>query len=244
MAKSVDLPNGRFWTTRKAAREHFRDIFGRYEDGTKISDPGDHDDLSALLERYDLLITDGPPKIGKGIAHFERRKTFDKGFPVRGFWVVRVDGTDTDFSYVDAVNGTPKPQAQEFYHACRNAVSEDLRREKERQFDRFSDDDRMIACDATGALVGFTNANLSHAFPSFLTLVNEFRMLRGWIDAIPEGTLSASADKQISTTFVDPRDVTAFKAHHHSRAILRIVTSGKGGPVKDPTAIRRPIRLA
>jgi hypothetical protein len=102
----------------------------------------------------------------------------------------------------------------------------------------------MIACDATGTLVGFTNANLSHAFPSFLTLVNEFRMLRGWIDAIPEGTLSASADKQISTTFVDPMDAAAFKAHHNSRAILRIVAIGKGGPVKDPTTIRRPIRLA
>lgn len=244
MAKSVELSNGRFWATRKAAREYFRDIFGRYEDGEKISDPGDHDDLSALLERYDLLITDGPSKIGKGIAHFERRKTFDKGFPVKGFWVVRVDGTDTDFSYVDAINGTPKPPAQEFYHACRNAVSEDLRREKEKQFDRFSNDDRMIVCDATGVLVGFTDAILSHAFPSFLTLVNEFRVMRGWIEVIPEGTLSASADKQISTTFVDPRDVAAFKAHHHSRAVLRIVTSGKGGPVKDPTAIRRPIRLA
>lgn len=80
MAKLVELSNGRFWATRKAAREHFRDIFGRYEDGAKISNPGDHDDLSALLERYDLLITDGPSKIGKGIAHFERRKPSTRDF--------------------------------------------------------------------------------------------------------------------------------------------------------------------
>ena len=39
-----------------------------------------------------------------------------------GFWVHRTDGTDTDISYVSAVKGDPKSNAQEFSDACRGAA--------------------------------------------------------------------------------------------------------------------------
>ncbi|WP_085995569.1 DUF3223 domain-containing protein [Rhizobium gallicum] len=77
--------------------------------------------------------------MGTGVLRFERRKTFSKGFPSLGFWVVRKDGTDTDFSYKNAVTGRPKTRSQEFYDACNNAVMDDLRQEKARQFDRLAD---------------------------------------------------------------------------------------------------------
>lgn len=241
--KSVTLSNGRDWPTQTAARQHFKEMLSRYEDDTPITDAGDHADLCALLERYDLLIANGPLKTGAGIARFDKRKSFVKGFPTRGFWVVRINDTDTDFSYIDAIIGSPRPQSQEFYDACHGAISQDLRHAKERQFEQFSDENDCLPCDATGVLVTFTNAHLSHAHPAFVSLVRAFRDMRGWGEAVPAGTLSPSADRQISSSFTDPRDAEAFKTFHHATAIMRIVAAGQGGPVADPAAVKRPIRL-
>jgi hypothetical protein len=54
-------------------------------------------------------------------------------------WVRRTDGTDTDFSYIDAVKGQPKSNAQEFYDACRGAVAADLLAAKKRHFETHGD---------------------------------------------------------------------------------------------------------
>lgn len=70
MAKSVSLPNGRFWKAQTAALDHFKDMLRRHEDEQIVEDYLDHDDLAALLERYDAVIVDGPAKIGPGIDYF------------------------------------------------------------------------------------------------------------------------------------------------------------------------------
>lgn len=203
MAKSIELSNGRIFKTKKAAKKHFKEMLARYCDGEHVQDIEDHSDLSALLERFDLLVSDGFSKIGSGIKRFERRLNKGDGWSSPGFWVVRVDDTSTDFSYPQAVDGRPKSDAEEFSNACYNAVSRDLLRMKQKQFDHFSDPDGLIACDITGCLVAYSEAQLSHAHPSFGIIVNEFRKLKGWEDAVPLGTLTASTDAQISTHFID-----------------------------------------
>jgi hypothetical protein len=74
MAKSVSLPNGRFWKTQTAALDHFKNMLRRHADEQIVEDYIDHDDLVALLERYDAVIVDGPAKIGRGIDYFFRRQ--------------------------------------------------------------------------------------------------------------------------------------------------------------------------
>lgn len=160
-------------------------MLARYNDGDHISDYQDHSDLSALLERFDLLVSDGPSKIGAGIERFERRLNRGDGWSSPGFWVIRVDNTPTDFSYVQAVAGRPKSDAEEFSVACHNAVSRDLLAMKQRQFDHFAGPDGLIACDITGNLVGYTEAQLSHAHPPFGVIVKEFRKLKGWDGEVP-----------------------------------------------------------
>jgi hypothetical protein len=113
VANNVDLSNGRSWKSQKAATEHYRAIRDRYADRAPIDDASDHDDLAALLERYDTAHTDEDTKIGSGIDYFEVRTNFGSGGPTRGFWVTRKDGTSTDFSFPWAIRGIPKPQAQE-----------------------------------------------------------------------------------------------------------------------------------
>lgn len=244
MANPVELTNGQVFKSKKAAEQHFREMLARYSDGDQISDYQDHSDLSALLERFDLLVSDGPSKIGAGIKRFERRMNKGDGWSSPGFWVLRVDDTPTDFSYVQAVAGRPKSDAEEFSVACHNAVSRDLLTMKQRQFDHFAGPDGLIACDITGNLVGYTEAQLSHAHPPFGMIVKEFRNVKGWGEIVPPGTLTASADAQISTHFADKAIAQEFLDFHHDRAVLRII--GKDRPaisLSSVPIVNRPLRL-
>ena len=244
MAKPVEQKNGQSFKTKKAAEQHFRNMLARYRDGEHISDYQDHSDLSALLERFDSFVSDGPSKIGAGIKRFERRLNKGDGWSSPGFWVIRVDNSPTDFSYVKAVAGRPTRDAEEFSVACHNAVSRDLLGMKQRQFDHFADPDGLIACDITGKLVAYSEAQLSHAHPPFGLIVKEFRKSKGWEGSIPPGTLTVSADAQISTHFVDDALAHEFLNFHHNRAVLRIIAKDRpSNSLSVTNSVNRPLRF-
>ncbi len=98
-AKTISLPNGRTWSKKGDAVEHFKAMLARYRDVSPVSDAADHSDLAALLEVYDSVLTAGQPsKAGPGVSHFERRKDQDHPGHTSCFFVVRSDGTSIDFS--------------------------------------------------------------------------------------------------------------------------------------------------
>jgi hypothetical protein len=244
MAMLVELSNGRIWKTKTAAKQHFRDILARYNDNDVITDFGDHCDLCALLERFDILVTDGASKIGPGIKQFERRLNKGDGWSSPGFWVVRTDGTATDFSFPKAVDGNPKSLPQEFYDACHNAISLDLLHMKQRQFDHFANAEGEIECDVTGQFVAYAAANLNHANPPFVAIVNEFRRLKGWELGFPPSILTVSQDAQLSTHFTDDALAQEFRDYHHSIAVLRIVSRSRpAGIAGVSVTVRRPLRF-
>jgi len=80
MAIAIILSNGRTWKTKAAALSHFKAMLARYADGAVTEDRNDHDDLVALLERYDEAITNGPSKTGVGIDHFTRTRNNFNGY--------------------------------------------------------------------------------------------------------------------------------------------------------------------
>lgn len=101
MAKSVPitLSNGRGWSKKGDAVDHFKAMLARYADGDRVQDTSDIGDLEALLAVYDSVVPAGQPtKTGLGVAHFERR--MDREHPGRTscFFVVRTDGSSIDFS--------------------------------------------------------------------------------------------------------------------------------------------------
>jgi hypothetical protein len=245
--KPVTLSNGKAWETQGAAEQHFRDLRDRYPLNTPIDDVADHDDLSALLERYDLAILDGASKIGCGIDHFEVRMNYmpNRG-STKGFWVVRTDGSETDFSFISAVKGEPKAQAQEFADACRAAVAADLVKAKKTFFEEYGGATGVVPCEMTDAPITQAEAHLDHAFPTFGQLVVTFRAARGWHAEIPQGVLTRAQDGQTTTTFTDPEVAKAFMDFHHAAATLRIVAKGKNlsmaAGARRPK-IKRPVRL-
>ena len=223
MAKSIELPNGRSWKTQTAALAHFKEMLHRYVDNETIEDRSDHDDLIALLERYDAVETDSPSKIGVGVDLFLRKRNGFDGFSTPGFWVRRTDGTETDFSYIWAVKGEPKSNAQEFYDACRAAVAADLTATKKRHFKEHGDAHGRVPCEISGKLITIDEAHLDHAYPAFGHLVVTFRAARGWQHGVPEGVLTKPADGQTTTTFIDAVIGQAFRDFHHQAAMMRII---------------------
>ncbi len=246
MAKSVQLSNGKKWRTQKEALSHFKKMLARYSNGDTIDSIDDHDDLLALVERYDQLELGGPSKVGPGIDYFERRLNRGEGYSSPGFWAIRVDGTETDFSYPRAVKGVPATILEQYYAACRAAVGADLAAAKQRQFDHFADLDGKIICDVSGIPVAFLQAQLRHAPPYFGKIVEGFRETKGWSKDDLATRLTASADAQTSTTFLQKEDAEAFRAFHHAQAVLHIVSNSPehGCFRAKDHAVKRPIRLA
>lgn len=223
MAKPVSLSNGRSWRTRSAALGHFKSMLHRYVDGQRIDDVTDHDDLAALLERYDDYIIDGPTKIGCGIDYFERRANYVDGHQTAGFWVTRADGTETDFSYIWAVKGEPKTAADDFRDACRDAVAPDLRAAIEKFFQQHADAEGRVLCPLTRERITRDEAHLDHAYTGFTQIVAAYRAAKDWNIAVPPGIVSTPADGQLRAEFVDPSTRDDFRRFHHKLAKIRVV---------------------
>lgn len=101
MGKSVPiaLPNGRRWSKKGVAIDHFKAMLHRYKVGDRVDDPSDHDDLVALLQVYDSILASGEQtKAGSGVAHFEKRWDVDHPGNTACFFVIRTDGSSIDFS--------------------------------------------------------------------------------------------------------------------------------------------------
>ena len=243
---SVVLSNGCQWPTQAAAKEYFKEMLHRYGNGQEITNRQDHDALVALLERYDDCIAEEPTKTGKGIDGFFRRLNVGEGYSTPGFWVRRIDGSETDFSYISAVKGTPKGRSLEFNDACRATVQPDLLAAKRDLFERCADSTRCVPCELTGVPVTFEEAHLDHAWPSFGQVVAAFRAARGWTHAVPDAVLTPPADSQTITRFADPEVAKAFVDMHHGTVILRLVHKkanlAKAARERRPV-IRNPVKL-
>ncbi len=114
MARKPIKIHDKEFNSQKEALEYFKNLLNSYNDG-HIFQRHDHEMLAGLLERH----AEAHDKIGPGIKHFHKNPA-RKGTSC--FYVERVDGSSTDFSYIWAVNARSKSLYQEFIDACRDAV--------------------------------------------------------------------------------------------------------------------------
>ncbi len=244
--KPVLLSNGREWSTRQKAEDYFRELRDRYPLDTRIDDPQDHDDLCSLLERYDAAISGGPSKIGCGIKYFVSRENQTNGGKTIGFWVIRTDDTETDFSFITAVSGRPKKSDAEFLDACRESVYEAVKAATKAHFAAHADGAGRVVCEVTNEPVSSFGARIDYAPADFRDIVWAFRAAEGWGFEIPPGIISRAADGQLSTNFVDIDAMARFRMFHAANSQMRIVS--KAAKRSDVLAtrsqpIRNPVRL-
>lgn len=247
--KPVALSNGKSWSTQGAALRHFKDMLHAYANEEVVEDRAHHEDLIALVERFDEAhaAQGQETKAGRGIDCFFRRLNTSEGWSTPSFWVRRTDGSETDVSYVWAVKGEVRSASLDFVDACRTAVQSDLLAAKRAFFDEHGDENGAVECEVSGRRITFEQAHVDHAWPTFGQLVVAFRAARGWSGGVPDGVVSTSADAQTQASFVDPAVAESFKSMHHGSAQLRIVDKAvnlsAASKARRPI-IRRPVRVA
>ncbi len=206
------------FATKGEASEYFRAILYRYKIGQRIPD-SDATKLDWLLERH----SEAADKIGAGVDHFGVRNAI---YGTRCFEVVRVDGTATDFSFKNCVDGkAPSAQAQ-VLDALRAAVTPDILDKKRAWFAAHGDVGGKVACSTTGAMVSFEESHADHAPPRpFGTLAVAFLRARGITPSLD--LVTPSSDNQYQPRLADPQLEKDWVSFHHDMAVIRVVAKGE-----------------
>jgi hypothetical protein len=195
------LPRG--WKTK--ARDRCRAIVRDTPDGPVTGTEGAF--LAALL----TLHPDADEKIGSGIAFIAVGPV--PRFRSRGFTVHRTDGTSTDFSWLECIS--PTSHRARVLTAMREAVVDQILTFKQAEADA-----GRLRCAITGAGLTWTDAEVDHLPPTFLTLADNYAAQVGGYDKV---RLVPSADGMIGQPLA-PDDERAWVLYHQREARLRILS--------------------
>jgi hypothetical protein len=198
--------------TKAELRKYAGDIRHRYKLGERIG-PEDDDFLRSLLLRhpeYELLV-------GCGVEYFFTRINRQCSESL-GFWFRRLDGSETDFSYLACVS--PKPHGERVRQALRHAVSEQIWAFKLKEMDRFG---TFMMCPVEGVMFRTRDAHVDHVTPyTFKVLVDRFLAERE-IDTTDVG-LAEHVDGQFNDGLLDDQLRSDWQDCHAKHAVLRLVS--------------------
>jgi hypothetical protein len=196
--------------------KYFKEMLNRYRDGEEISQDDDVI-LFELLQRH----PEADEKIGEGVKCFYRSKSIIH--PTSCFHIVRTDGTCTDFSYVSCISGRSSTLPQQFYEACRYAVSENLINDKKRLFGEAGG---TMRCTKTGDVITINESDYRHTTPKFREIVRNFIAVHK-ITISPE-MISCGSDLQYVVKFKDSKIENLFKCYHKSISELAMFKKNIG----------------
>ncbi|MEO1406071.1 MAG: DCL family protein [Pseudomonadota bacterium] len=211
--KPVELATGSF-ANQKEAKDFFKAMLNGYTPKERVSDE-DALHLASLLERH----TEYDQKVGCGVDHFKVMMT-EHG--TQCFWVIRTDGSGTDFSYTHCIEGRAPALKQEVAQAFRQAVRLDLFKARDKFFAEHKGADGMVACGKTGERIAPDDGNMDHMPPmTFEVIVTTF--LKGRRLRLEDVPLSKATDDQVATTLTDDALSDAFRQYHVGVARLEFV---------------------
>lgn len=158
-------------------------------------------------------------KIGCGVAAIEVRLTPDFGKNTRGFWLVRDDGTDTDFSYRKCVD-SEQSYRKKFLSACRFSVKDHITEFKE-EFFRVAP---KPTCGLSGVAISPDNSHVDHTPPyTFDRIVQAFVTLNA-LDMDDPALTMGGVDGLLVPLFASPTMRDRFVAFHNNYATLRVIS--------------------
>lgn len=190
----------------RAAIEHMREVLYRYDIGDVVTRPEDVSLLADLVAMHPEAVT----KIQMGIRHFEVRQNV----ATRGFWIVRVDGSDTDFSFYRAIR--PPVHADRVRAALRRAVSPQVAAVRDAAFHGGAE----VRCPITDDAITPETSHVDHAEPLFVDLADAFAAVEGGYEAIRVAT----ADGAFGPALVDEGVHQRWQTLHAANARLRVVS--------------------
>ena len=203
---------GETFKTQTAAIERIRGIMASYHNGATVN-MFDLAFLQDLLRRH----PDAESKIGIGVASIfvDRNPQYPS---TRTFFLVRVDGSSTDFSFMECLR--PTPHDKKVLRAFRAAVEPYTLQFKRDHFDRVGE---PAICPITGESIRFVGSHVDHAAPmTFEALAAAFLAGEG---LTPEDVAVAeTADHTYYDRLTDPDLEQRWIDFHNARAVLRVVS--------------------
>lgn len=199
------------FATKTQLEEFVRQIVARHADEQPLAG----DDLVfvlTLLEQH----PNAEVKVGCSVASVVVRRN-----PVynnnRGFYLVRTDGTGTDFSWRECLRATPAHK--KVTHALRVLVEPQTLKFKQEFFDS-----GQTRCELTGETIAFVGAHVDHVPPlTFAQLVADFCAEYGFeLASIP--LRNELADNKYVDEIDDDFIATLWQEYHRRHAVLRVVS--------------------
>lgn len=206
--------NGEEFSSKKALQERVRSILHSYRSGNVVN-MFDAPFLLSLFSRHPAA----DQKIGCGVAQIEVRKNLVYTH-TQCFWIVRVDGTETDISYRECLS--PTSHAQRFANACRAAVEPSTMAFKQRHFDSLSG--QPYYCPLTGELLRFVGSHVDHIPPQTFSAILATFITRFDINVDAVVIDGRGIDGSIQDTLRDSVLEQQWIDYHDSVANLRVVS--------------------
>lgn len=200
--------------TKDEVVKHVQSILYKYGEGDFLGKK-DFDFI------YDLLNEghhDPDKKIGCGIAgFFVNSNDYNK----RGFFIKRLDGSETDFSYVKCIY--KKNDFQDIKSACRMAIREDIIKFKQNFFTDNQDNIGFVVCPFTKEKISIDNCHVDHIPPNTFN-----KIFLDWIKSEniePKSVnLEGYGDGEMTKKFIDKTVEKSFIEFHRERMNLRVTS--------------------
>ncbi len=203
--------NGEFFATKSALTNRVRGILYAHVPEHRIESP-DLEFLTALLNRHPKAIL----KIGSGIHCIFVRVNRAFG-DQRGFWLQRLDGSETDWSFIECI--TPSDQRKKFASAARAAIAYQVIAFKRRESQHLN----SFCCPVTGEHVSIEEAHVDHREPwTFEAILDAF--IREFSIDVQGFSIESDGDGQLSDRFTDRDMEMEWRKFHAEKAGLRLVS--------------------
>ncbi len=202
------------FNTKEEVTKYVQEILYRYDD-YQFLNKTDFNFIHDLLENghHNPI-----KKIGCGISGFFVKKNM---YNKRGFFIKRLDGSETDFSFVKCIH--PKSSLQDLKSACRSAIREDIVKFREDFFSKNKDLNGFVTCPFTHEKVSVDNCHVDHIPPDTFN-----KIFSDWLSSQniePKSIeLTGYDDGDMTKEFVDKDIEKSFVSFHKERMNLRITS--------------------
>lgn len=213
MAKMAVGPH--VFSTKQRVRDHARSILI----GQTLEVPIEgtqREFLIGLLERH----PNATRKFGCGIQDvFVRINWKTEHYEDRCFWLRRVDGTETDWSYRECIY--PTDHRSKLLHVCRVEIHEAIKNFRDRERERLGE---TAICPISQKAFVTATAHVDHVYPdTFESLIERFIADQGLV--ISEVEIISGRDATIRDQFADWKLAVAWRRFHAANAVLRLLPS-------------------
>lgn len=215
MGRSSPVTLGPFtFKSKSAAKDALRTIRDAVKDRQPILD----DDAVDLLLGVVAAHPQATQKVGVGIAGFFVARSPD--YPTRCFYLRRVDGSETDFSWNETMS--PTSPITRLRMACRNATMDQKLEFKDREWPITDGGERI--CPITGKEFTRESAHVDHQPPqTYMKLVDDWLSAEGL--SIGDVPIDHIGDLRSVDAFADVRQGEDWSEFHREHAVLRLVSA-------------------